>query len=573
MSYQQLTNIERFLIGNKPGISSVGEYRRVLLVSQLCVLGVISCIIYSVIDLSFGFYTSSFIYGGALLFCLVSFVLNRIQQHKAAKLILLILANISIFLFSAENQYDAGNYLLYFPLLLLAFAFFDYHELFLSILFAMLSFLLFLTDHLTGFSLLNAGSLPTDLLQVLKGLNFSVSYIVCLLLVFYLVQTNHISESYVFLHQRQLNDLTHNLMESEQRYELAMTGTNAGIWDWDLKNNKIYHGQRWKEMLGYSGNDNLNISIDDFYNHVHPGDVGMVKEALKQHFEKKVPYNIEYRIKTKDGDYEWFYDAGKAIWDASDKPVRMVGSIINVTSRKKDEERIRQQNEMLEKANAELDRFVYITSHDLKAPLLSLIGLINLAEISDKKSEIELCHKMMRDRIKGLESFITDIIEYSRHVRVGLIKETIYLRRLIESIINDFIYMTDVNKIKFEIDISPDFKFTTDEKRITVIMKNLISNAIKYQNYDQENPVIRISARQLDGNIISITVRDNGEGIDTEIQEKIFEMFFRGTEKSNGSGLGLYIVKEMTDKLNGKIEVISSPGKGAEFIVNLPALA
>jgi PAS domain S-box-containing protein len=321
-------------------------------------------------------------------------------------------------------------------------------------------------------------------------------------------------------------------------------------------------------MLGYE-NDDMNITIDDFYPLVHPEDVEKVRTALKDHFVSHVPYNIEYRIRKKDNSFAWFYDAGKAIWDEDGKPVRMVGSIINISKRKENEEWIRQQNDLLEKTNAELDRFVYITSHDLKAPLLSIQGLINLAELSSSKAEVDLCLKMMKDRITGLETFIADIINYSRNVRVGLVKEPIDIQKTVDGIINEFLFMKNVDRIHFTVNIDKNINFISDEKRFSVIMKNLISNAIKYHNFDQKSPEIIIQAQKEENSLI-ISVSDNGEGIEPDMQPRIFEMFFRGSEKSTGSGLGLYIVHEMLEKINGNIRVNSNPGKGTEFIMTLP---
>jgi signal transduction histidine kinase len=280
---------------------------------------------------------------------------------------------------------------------------------------------------------------------------------------------------------------------------------------------------------------------------------------------------MEYRIQNKDGSYHWVIDSGKAVLDSDQKPVRMVGSIIDITERKKAEEKIKKQKDLLEKVNAELDRFVYITSHDLKAPLLSIQGLINLAEISDDKAEIDHCLNMMKERVKGLENFISDIISYSRNVRSGIVKEEVNLKNVIKSIVDELLYMKGVEKLKIHIDMDSDLTMLSDEKRLNVILKNLVFNAIKYHNYDQENPEIWIEAEKLK-NQVKIRIRDNGEGIRKEQLNKIFEMFYRASEKSNGSGLGLYIVKEMTSKLNGSVEVESTHGKGSEFTVTLPLI-
>ena len=351
-----------------------------------------------------------------------------------------------------------------------------------------------------------------------------------------------------------------------------MLGTNAGLWDWDLENNKIYHGPKWKEMLGYNSSEFENADIEAIYSLVHPDDLEKVKQSVEKHLIHQDPFEIEYRIKKKNGKYEWFFDSGKAILNNEGKPIRMVGSIINVSKRKVAEEEILRQKDLLEKANAELDRFVYITSHDLKAPLLSIQGLIHLAEISEDKSEVEMCLKMMMERIKGLENFIGDIIDYSRNVRAGLVKEEIDIKKMIGEIYNDLFYLENVDKIDFEIQVDNGLIFNSDEKRVNVILKNLIFNAVKYQNFNQESPYIKVKANE-DGNYLVISIKDNGEGIDPDIQDKIHDMFFRASEKSSGSGLGLYIVKEMVSKLDGTIKLKSEPDKGSEFIISLPSMA
>ncbi len=568
MSYQTINPFEKLILGENPKCNSIGEFRRILLVGEMCMLILVICCIYSILDYYNNYLSSEVLYAVVIGICILSFILNRAGRHRLAKILLLTTCNIIIYLFSSSNIKDAGTYAIYFPLLLLAFAFFSYHELKFSILFAAISLLLFIYDISSDYSIFTPSAIPDYYVNTLKVMNFIVSYTTSVILIFFMVNTDHISEKNIMNNQLRLNTLASELKESEQRYELAMTGTNAGIWDWDVKNNKIYHGLRWKEMLGYE-KDDMNIPIDNFYPLVHEDDVDRVRNALNDHFINRIPYNIEYRIKRKDGGYEWLYDAGKAIWDESGNPIRMVGSIINITKRKQNEEWIKQQNALLEKTNAELDRFVYITSHDLKAPLLSILGLINLAELSSNKTEVDLCLKMMKDRINGLETFISDIINYSRNVRVGIVKEHVDIKKIVSGIINEFLFMQNVDKIYFDIDVEPQLHFVSDEKRFSVIMKNLISNAIKYHNFDQSKPEILIHAYKKEERLI-ISVKDNGEGIDPSMQSRIFEMFFRGSEKSSGSGLGLYIVQEMLEKLQGYVKVESELGIGSEFLISLP---
>lgn len=479
---------------------------------------------------------------------------------------------ISVYLFGSNNLLNTETYLLYLPLILLAFELNGYNGRYFSLAFSCLSLLLYFLDAYTSFSIFPQVNLSSSGLRLMSTINFVFSLVGIVYISFFMTKTYYLSEKNLISRQIKLNKLTRDLRTSQQRYKLAMLGTNAGLWDWDLVNNKIYHGPKWKEMLGYNPSEFENTDIDTIYSLVHPDDVENVKQSVEKHLKNQDPFELEYRIKKKNGKYEWFYDSGKAIFNNEGKPIRMVGSIINVSKRKIAEEKILKQKDLLEKANAELDRFVYITSHDLKAPLLSIQGLIHLAEISEDKSEVEMCLKMMMERIKGLENFIGDIIDYSRNVRAGLVKEEIDIKKMIGEIYNDLFYLENVDKIDFEIEVDNALTFNSDEKRVNVILKNLIFNAVKYQNFNQDSPYIKVKANE-DGNHLVITVKDNGEGIDPDIQDKIYDMFFRASEKSSGSGLGLYIVKEMVSKLDGTIQLKSEPDKGSEFILRLPTMA
>ncbi len=553
------------------GFSSLGDYRRALLVGELAVLTIIINLFYILLDILNDFHNSLYIYLIVILISGVVLIMNREGYSESSKFILLITLLFTVFALGASNIQDTQTYLLYLPLIIISFTLFEYRNLWKSFITVGIAIIFFTIDYNTDFSIIPRSPLSPSEVVIFTVSNYIIGIFATVYIGYYLVKTNFLSEKKLMKRQDELNELTLELQKSQLRYELAITGSNAGLWDWDIANNTIYHGKKWKEMLGYNQDEFIDISIENFYSLIHPSDVNNVQSAVERHLAEGAPFRIEYRIRKKDGTYHWFLDSGKAVLDGDQKPVRMVGSIIDISERKKAEDKIKKQKDLLEKANAELDRFVYITSHDLKAPLLSIQGLINLAEISDDKTEIYHCLEMMKERVKGLENFISDIINYSRNVRSGIIKEEINLKNAIKSIVNELLYMKDVEKLKFVIDVDPELILISDEKRLNVILKNLIFNAIKYQNYDQEHPEILIGAEK-SGNHVKIKIQDNGEGIREELLNKIFEMFYRASEKSTGSGLGLYIVKEMANKLNGTIEVESTYGKGSVFTVTLPFL-
>lgn len=228
-----------------------------------------------------------------------------------------------------------------------------------------------------------------------------------------------------------------------------------------------------------------------------------------------------------------------------------------------------QNNSLLVKTNAELDRFVYSTSHDLRAPLTSVMGLISIAERSDNIVEVKNYMNMMRDRVHSLDKFIKDITDYSRNNRLEIRREKVALADLAAEVWESLKYSPDAERIQFMIDIPADLQIESDKNRLRVVISNLIANAVRYHDARKLNQFIRLGF-QTNGGVLSIQVEDNGQGIAPEYHNKIFDMFYRANEESKGSGLGLYIVKEALAKLSGSIQLESSPGVGSTFIVKLP---
>jgi len=227
------------------------------------------------------------------------------------------------------------------------------------------------------------------------------------------------------------------------------------------------------------------------------------------------------------------------------------------------------KNELLAKTNRELDRFVYSASHDLRAPLTSLLGLIEITTKTDDPEEIRLCHAMMKDRIHNLDSFIKEIIDFSRNARQEIRNERIALLPLIKEIIEDYKFSPGTGQVAVRLDVNPEFEITTDLPRLKVVLNNLIGNAFKYYDNDKKFQEVSIHAQHEQSNI-RIDIKDNGVGIASEHHTKIFDMFFRASERSQGSGLGLYIVKETLARLRGTIHMQSTEGEGTRFTVLLP---
>lgn len=226
-------------------------------------------------------------------------------------------------------------------------------------------------------------------------------------------------------------------------------------------------------------------------------------------------------------------------------------------------------NEQLLKANSELDRFVYSTSHDLRAPLTSIMGLIHLTSLTQDPKEINYYLNLMRNRITTLDKFIHDITCYSRNNRQDVVPEKIQLAEFIADIWQDLKHADDAKDITLNIDIDNQDIIVADPNRLRMVFSNLLSNAIRYHDVRKEQKTISVELISNE-NAYYLKVKDNGLGIASEHQAKIFDMFYRAHERSNGSGLGLYIVKGAVHKMSGHIHLESMLGVGSCFTIRIP---
>lgn len=239
--------------------------------------------------------------------------------------------------------------------------------------------------------------------------------------------------------------------------------------------------------------------------------------------------------------------------------------------RKKAENDLRLQNEELTKVNMEMDSFVYSVSHNLRAPLMSVLGLLNLArqDNQEKDNRFEQYFEMMTHSIKKLDETLQEILDYSRNARNEIEYKKVDLKTLVDESLERLKYLDGFSLIEKNVQVKELYSFYSDEHRLSTILNNLISNAIKYRDEAKPSCHLNISAT-IRQDAAVIIVEDNGIGIGKDLVPKIFNMFYRATLKSEGAGLGLYIVKEAVSKLQGTIQVESEFGSGTRFRLELP---
>ncbi|MCE2734063.1 MAG: PAS domain S-box protein [Chryseotalea sp.] len=242
--------------------------------------------------------------------------------------------------------------------------------------------------------------------------------------------------------------------------------------------------------------------------------------------------------------------------------IGIYGVYVDITDRKSVEEELKTRN-------TELDNFVYKVSHDLRAPLSSILGLVNLARLPGNTDNPMDYINLIGEKVDRLDHFISDVLSHSKNLKLDVAVAKVDLREVIAHTFSDLSYLHGASEIKQNVSIE-GIDFYNDPWRVAEILRNLISNSIKYRNLDHRiqseiNIKIRIDHLRAD-----ISFTDNGIGIDPDSLDRIFEMFFRASEQSDGSGIGLYIVKNAVDKLGGQISVQSKVGIGTRFHIILP---
>ena len=396
------------------------------------------------------------------------------------------------------------------------------------------------------------------------------------------------------------------LRQNKERFELAVRGTNDGIWDWDIVTGADYFSPHFRELLGYSEDDEFPQVVDSFLSRIHPDDKDRVADAIKGHIEKNEPYNIEMRLQKKDGSYVWFLSRGQAIWDIDGKPMRMAGSVTDITERKKHEEKIVELNRKLEtkvsqreselrdslvllekenyerqqaqneaeRANQLKSEFLGRMSHELRTPMNAILGFGQLLEEEPLNANQKSSMNEIMNASRHLLDLIDEVLDLTK-IETGNVEihlKSTSITEVIQESIGIAVTMADAKKIKIANVVTDDQLIVmADRLRVKEVLLNLLSNAIKY-NHESGSVSINSSINP-DGNLLRINVMDSGKGLDEDKQQLVFEPFSRlGEEYSDieGTGIGLTITKQLMELMGGSVGVESIVDQGSTFWIELP---
>jgi PAS domain S-box-containing protein len=353
-----------------------------------------------------------------------------------------------------------------------------------------------------------------------------------------------------------------------ERYDLAVRAASVGLWDWNVVTNELFWSDRFKEIVGIKDNDFIPY-LSEFEDRLHPDDHDRIMKALIDHTTLKTPYNVEYKLRHEDGQYVWIHARGQAMWNDKGEPIRVAGSVDDITAKKMVELELQHQYDLLKQSNQDLDDFAYIASHDLKEPLRGLSNNATFLKEDYKDSLDEDAIKRI-DRIiylaERMEKLVNDLLHFAKLNKQEIDTKEVDLNNVIKDILSMMEIIFEKQNVKVIIPQKLP-KIRCSEVEIAEVFRNLIVNAVKYNKNVEK--IVEIGYEKKNGSYI-FSIKDNGIGISPNNHEEIFRIFKRLNDEEEdvkGTGSGLTFVKKIIDRRGGNIWLESELGKGTTFYI------
>jgi PAS domain S-box-containing protein len=365
-----------------------------------------------------------------------------------------------------------------------------------------------------------------------------------------------------------------DLRESKERYDVAVLGSASGLWDWNLLTNEVFYAPRFKELLGYE-EDEFPSVLASFEQHLHPDDRTEINLAFKLHLKDRVPFNVEYRLQTKSGEYRWFNARAQALWDAEGKAYRMAGSIVDISERVLLEERSHQSQRI-----EAVGRLAGGIAHDFNN-MLGVI-LIHCESLGEKLP----VHSPEWQSVKQIQTASVRSAALTRQL-LAFSRKQILLPRILDlnfSVAEISSMVKSLIGDDIELVIHPSEKLgyvKADPGQIHQVVMNLMVNArdamphggrilVETGNVQWGGQQLPLNVPIIPGPYVMLSVSDNGCGMEPEVLRHIFEPFFTTKEQGHGTGLGLATVYGIVKQSEGYVVAESEPGKGTTFKIYLP---
>ena len=396
------------------------------------------------------------------------------------------------------------------------------------------------------------------------------------------------------------------LRQSDERFELALRGSNDVVWDWNTRTDEVYHSPRLAELLDYdyAAMQHNRLWLFEL---LHPEDRTPTQAALEAHLVGEIPFDIEHRMRTKAGEYCWFHSRGRMVRDEAGRPTRMVGTMADITSQKelaaalrlyvseveesrariegqaselsRQAEMLRQANQIAEAASVAKGNFLANMSHEIRTPMTAILGYVDLLSDSALSDQQRTAHiATIRQAGEHLLTIINDILDLSKIEAGKLVVEKIAMSPA--DLVRDVITLLESAARCKGLALSARFDgpipklIFSDPFRLRQILVNLIGNALKFTAAGSVSVVLRAVANpDRSESTLVLEVHDTGIGLTEEQISELFRPFSQAdvstTRRFGGTGLGLTICRRMAHLLGGEIEVTSQAGRGSVFVASV----
>ncbi|PHV62755.1 response regulator [Cyanobacterium aponinum] len=359
------------------------------------------------------------------------------------------------------------------------------------------------------------------------------------------------------------------LREKDERYELAVSGTNDGIWDWNLNTNEVYYSPAWMRIIGYES-EPLPPILETWLKRIHEDDLEKHLHDIHAYLNQETNlYQNTHRLRHKQGHYVWVLAKGKRDNDAQGEAYRLVGTITDISDKIRAEQELQLAKEQAEKANQAKSEFLATMSHEIRTPMNAVIGMTGLLLDTPLNNEQREFAEIIRTSADSLLTIINDILDFSK-IESGKLElecQPLSIINVIEESL-DLLAPKAINKgIELIYFIAPDIPKTImgDVTRLRQILVNLLNNAVKFTNEGEIVVSVGVSRQSIKENILEyeliFSVKDTGIGIPSSRMNKLFKPFSQvdasTTRHYGGTGLGLAICNRLVTMMGGQIWVES----------------
>ena len=372
----------------------------------------------------------------------------------------------------------------------------------------------------------------------------------------------------------QIHSLVNNIYENRallierDKYRDIINQMGLGLMEVDNQERIVTINDPFCQMSGYDRTELIGMKPSDLLleDKTSKEDVNRIMQSRRN----GVATTYSFDVRIKSGEVRTWLISGSPRYNSEGLVIGSMGFHLDITEQKKRTQELYSANETLQKTNKELDTFVYRVSHDLRSPLLAVIGLTQIAkgnlEKSTDKTVLGLIN-MIGDKVRHLDEIIVSILHYSRNSRLAPSPSRWSIKELLKTILDNT--QQAEKEIDMIFNVNGIDEVYSDKMRWELIINNLINNAVKYSDLSKENSWVSFELTQ-NGSQYRMVIEDNGVGIPKKAQQRVFEMFYRNSSIADGSGLGLYIVDDAVKKLGGKITLTSEEHVGTRVTISLP---